>query len=362
LYHVLVLLVDIYGVIVRTPKHILSVADFEPEFIANICKLAGYFKNLYSEPQNALDRNYINYWSETLNGKRLVSLFYEPSTRTRFSFEAAMQNLGGHVIGTENAEIFSSATKGESLTDSIRVVSGYADVVTLRHKERGAAHVAASTNTVPIINAGDGDGEHPTQALLDFFTILEHFSGQDDLTVTFVGDLRWGRTVHSLAYLFTKLYATELGMVSRMFFVGPEELQIPLYIKDSLDKLKGRGVRYRVYNEMAEEAIRNSDVIYMTRTQYERHGKKRQCLDDTPARIIRSRNLRYSLTEQRAQNIKDNAIIMHPLPRNSELPEVIDTLPQARYFEQASRNGLYVRMALLLWVLGKLNTRSVGYI
>lgn len=261
-----------------------------------------------------------------LDNKIMASLFYEPSTRTRLSFEAAMLRLGGEVMGTESAGHFSSATKGETLEDTVRIIAGYADVIVLRHPEKGTADRAAAVSPVPIVNAGDGDGEHPTQALLDLFTIMEAHPDPRLCHVVFVGDLLKGRTVHSLARLLT-LFQTSMS------FVAPAPLQLPPDFARSLIE-KGCEV---TQHEKLQEVIERSDVLYMTRVQKERLvGVEGITMDGSD----------YALTKELMSLMPATSIIMHPLPRNNELPTVIDTDPRAAYFRQA-KNGLYVRMALL---------------
>ena len=313
-------------------RHIISVTKFTPSFIKTIFQSAAMCKTQYA----GRDRGARTHWSSyhrALQDRIMVSLFYEASTRTRHSFEAAMMRLGGQVITTENAAVFSSAIKGESLEDTIRIEGGYGDAIVLRHPENGAAKRASEVSEVPIINAGDGNGEHPTQALLDLFTIHESFPGRSDLKLTFIGDLLEGRTVHSLAYLAAALRNTSMRCVGSINFVAPKELQIDREAERCINMHR---IPYGKYDASVSDSIAESDVIYMTRTQKERRH-------DTYAGDP------YCLTPSLAQYVKDDAIIMHPLPRNDELPSIIDRMPQARYFEQA-KNGLFVRMAILLWV------------
>lgn len=262
----------------------------------------------------------------------LATLFYEPSTRTRLSFEAAMARLGGHVISTENAAEMSSAVKGETLADTIRIVSGYADIIALRHFEAGASDVAAEAALVPVINAGDGAGEHPTQALLDAFTIAHRRQQLDDIVVTFVGDLAYGRTVHSLALLLANFTGVEIR------FVAPQLLQAPPWLIEQLEK---RGVRIRALFDLSE-AVEGSDVLYVTRIQKERFSNKMTHADTA-----------YTVEPRILHQLPSTALIMHPLPRVQELPQAVDADPRAVYFEQA-RMGIWVRMALLGRALGVL--------
>jgi aspartate carbamoyltransferase catalytic subunit len=261
----------------------------------------------------------------------MASLFYEPSTRTRFSFESAMLRLGGSVITTENAREFSSASKGESLADSTRIMNGYADVIVMRHNEAGSAVRAAEISRVPIINAGDGAGQHPTQALLDVYTIADAFPRMRDLTIALVGDLRYGRTARSLSYLLTKYENIKL------IFVSPPVCRMEGDIKAYLDKYQ---VNWHEESDLAR-VVREVDCIYMTRVQKERF----HAVEDYQAAASK-----YILTPELVRDMKADAIIMHPLPRVDEIPKEVDNAPQARYFEQA-QNGLYIRMALLYLLL-----------
>lgn len=261
----------------------------------------------------------------------LATLFYEPSTRTRLSFESAMLRLGGQVISTENAREFSSAIKGESVEDTVRIIAGYADAIVIRHHEQGAAMRAAAVSPVPIINGGDGPGEHPTQALLDFYTIWSELGRIDDLTVALVGDLRFGRAARSLALLF------RLTRGSELIFVSPDAVPMGSDVRRSLD---AAGVRYRDEPDLAR-ALEISDVIYQTRIQKERFA--------TPAEYQEARGF-YTLDRQSLGLLPDRAIIMHPLPRVDEIAPEVDSDPRAAYFRQA-RNGVFVRMALLVQLL-----------
>ena len=263
----------------------------------------------------------------------MASLFYESSTRTRFSFESAMLRLGGSVITTENAREFSSAAKGESLADSIRIINGYADVIVMRHNEAGSAVRAAEVSTIPIINAGDGAGQHPTQALLDIYTIVDAFPDLNNLKIAMVGDLRYGRTVRSLCYLLSKYANVEI------IFVSPPVCKMENDIKDYLEKNK---VQWREESDLGRIAP-EVDCIYMTRIQKERFHS----VDDYQAAASK-----YILSLDCVKTMKSKAIIMHPLPRVDEIPKEVDDDPRARYFAQA-QNGLYIRMALLYLLLQK---------
>jgi aspartate carbamoyltransferase catalytic subunit len=268
-----------------------------------------------------------------LDGRIMATLFYEPSTRTRLSFESAMVRLGGSVIGTEAAREFSSAIKGETLEDTIRMVEAYADVIVLRHDEAGAAARAAGVASVPIVNAGDGPGEHPTQALLDLFTIHRELGRVDGLHVVLCGDLRHGRTARSLALLLT-LYE---GV--RMSFVAPQVVQME---PDILALLDARGVRYTITDNL-RTAVVDCDVVYQTRIQKERFTD--------PGEFGRARG-DTRIDARLMERLPEGAIVMHPLPRVDEIDPEVDADPRAAYFRQA-RNGVAVRMALLEMLLGE---------
>lgn len=265
---------------------------------------------------------------QLLSGRIMATLFYEPSTRTRLSFESAMVRLGGQVITTENAREFSSAVKGEAIEDTIRVVSGYADVIVMRHYEEGSAARAAEVATVPVINAGDGPGEHPTQALLDLYTIYKECGRIDGLTIALAGDLAHGRTVHSLAYLLTN-YA---GV--RLLLVSPEAVPMPASILRYLDEA---GFEYHQAGSL-DEVASQAQVIYQTRIQKERFASE-QAYQAAFGRIV--------IDPRLLEKMPDDAIIMHPLPRAGEIDPRVDADPRAAYFRQA-HNGVIVRMGLLM--------------
>lgn len=267
-----------------------------------------------------------------LEGRLLATIFYEPSTRTRFSFESAMLRLGGQVMSAENAARASSSSKGESLEDTIRIISGYADAIVLRHPEIGAADRAARAADVPIINAGDGAGHHPTQALLDLYTIKKELGRLDHLRVGLVGDLRHGRTVRSLALLLAQFPGIDLTLVS------PGSLSMD---QDVLTALAGHGVRYTQVDQLAD-VVPRLDVLYQTRIQAERF--------DSPESYERHRGV-YLIDPAVMQRLPDHAILMHPLPRVGEIDPAVDSDPRAAYFRQA-KNGLVVRMAVLTWAMG----------
>jgi aspartate carbamoyltransferase catalytic subunit len=259
----------------------------------------------------------------------LATLFYEPSTRTRFSFEAAMHRLGGRVVSTERASAFSSEVEGEQVEDSIRIIGNYADVIVIRHHQAGGAARAAEVSPVPVINAGDGEGgQHPTQALLDLYTIYRE-RPLDGLSVAIIGELDKGRTARSLAYLLAKFERVKI------FFVSPPELQMK---PDILDYLDEHGVRYEMEPEL-QRVIGEVDVVYQTRIRPER-------VADTG--LLR----RYAINSAVLPRMKPSAMILHPLPRTVELDKTVDSDPRAHYFRQAT-NGLYVRMALLTMLLDK---------
>jgi len=263
----------------------------------------------------------------------MATLFYEPSTRTRFSFETAMHRLGGHVISTENAAEFSSVAKGETLEDTIRILNGYADVIVIRHKEVGSAKRAAAVSRVPVINAGDGAGQHPTQALLDLYTIRKDIGAIDGLRIAMVGDLAQGRTVRSLTYLLSKFQDVKI------YFVAPPLLKMK---EDILAHLQERHVWWTEETEL-DKVLPEVDVVYQTRVQKERFG-------DRLADYEQCRGV-YIISAESLRLMKQKSIIMHPLPRLEEITMEVDADPRAAYFRQA-QNGLYVRMALLTMVLG----------
>jgi len=268
---------------------------------------------------------------DILRGRVIACLFYEPSTRTSSSFIAAAERLGGRVIPINEVR-YSSVTKGESLRDTVRTLECYADVIVLRHPETGSAAVAADVARKPIINAGDGIGVHPTQALLDIYTIREELGTIDGLTVTMLGDLKYGRTVHSLARLLS-LYDLRIN------FVSPPILRVPQSI---IDFLRQRQIPIAQYDEL-DPVLPQSDVLYVTRVQKERF--------ENPEEYEQVKDS-YIITRQTLSKAKEHMIIMHPLPRVGEIAEEVDSDPRAAYFRQME-NGLYIRMALLALVLGR---------
>ncbi len=272
---------------------------------------------------------------DSLHGKIMASLFYEPSTRTRFSFESAMLRLGGQVLTAENANEVSSAVKGETLEDTIRVMNHYADVIVMRHPEAGASERAAAVSDIPVINAGDGAGQHPTQALLDLYTIERELGTVDGIHVAIIGDLRYGRAARSLAYLLSKFDGVHLSLVS-----SPE-----LQMSDDLKAhLKEHNVSFTEMTKL-EGAMREADVIYQTRIQKERFPTKEEYEKFKGGYVI-DRSL--------ADSMKDGGIIIHPLPRVGEIMPEVDDSPHAVYFKQVGY-GLIVRMALLSTLMNPAN-------
>lgn len=270
---------------------------------------------------------------ETLRGKILASLFFEPSTRTRLSFESAMLRLGGNVISAENAAETSSATKGETIEDTIRIVDNYADVIVMRHTEAGAAARAAAVSEVPIVNGGDGAGQHPTQAFLDLYTIEREIGRTDDFHIAFVGDLKYGRAARSLAYLLGKYDKV------RMTFVSAPALKMKDDIKEYLSE---QGVSYDETEDI-REAMHEADVVYQTRVQKERFPSEEEYLKFRGA---------YVIDRPIVDDMKKGAILIHPLPRAGEIAPEVDDSPHAVYFKQAGY-GVLVRMALLKTILGE---------
>ncbi len=268
---------------------------------------------------------------DLLKGKILASLFYEPSTRTSASFTSAMERLGGSVIPINEVH-YSSVSKGESLPDTVRTLEAYVDVIVLRHPEVGSAALAAKYASKPVINAGDGVGEHPTQALLDLFTITEEMGRVDGLTITMVGDLKYGRTVHSLARLLTLFNV-------RLNYVSPDILPMP---EDVIAEVQASGAPQASFTSL-EEVLPESDVVYVTRVQKERFADEKEYEKVRGSYVISPETLKIA---------KEDMIVMHPLPRVGEISMDLDTDPRAAYFRQVEY-GLYVRMALLAMVLGK---------
>lgn len=271
-------------------------------------------------------------YAHKCDGKILATLFFEPSTRTRLSFESAMLSLGGQVLGFSSAAS-SSASKGESVADTIRVVSAYCDIIAMRHPKEGAPLVATMHSLVPVINAGDGGHNHPTQTLTDLMTIHKEKGHVDNLTVGFCGDLKFGRTVHSLVAAMSRYTGI------RFVFVSPEELKLPRYVKEQY--IKEKNIPY-TQSASLEEVMPELDVLYMTRVQKERFFNEEDYL-----RLKDS----YILTPDKLANAKKDLCILHPLPRVNEISVAVDDDPRACYFKQA-QNGRYIRMALIMKLLG----------
>ena len=271
-------------------------------------------------------------YAHKCDGKILATLFFEPSTRTRLSFESAMLSLGGQVLGFSSAAS-SSASKGESVADTIRVVSAYCDIIAMRHPKEGAPLVATQHSLVPVINAGDGGHNHPTQTLTDLMTIHKEKGHVDNLTVGFCGDLKFGRTVHSLVAAMSRYTGI------RFVFVSPEELKLPRYVKEQY--IKEKNIPY-TQSASLEEVMPELDVLYMTRVQKERFFNEEDYL-----RLKDS----YILTPDKLANAKKDLCILHPLPRVNEISVAVDDDPRACYFKQA-QNGRYIRMALIMKLLG----------
>ena len=297
-------------------QHIISARQFDKENLDKIFEIADRIK------QNKFRKDF-------MSGKIMATLFYEPSARTRLSFESAMIKLGGRVITTENASEFSSVAKGENLEDTIRVVHSFCDVIVLRHPIVGGSEIAAKYSKVPIINAGDGEGEHPTQALLDLYTIFSKYK-KKNFTIAMVGDLKNGRTIHSLSFLLS-LYQN-----IKIIFVSPRALTIPKFLKEHLDQKK---IKFD-QTESLDDALKHADIIYQTRIQKERFKT-----ESDYSRYFG----RYIIDQKSLKLIKKHAVIMHPLPRINEISPQVDDDQRAIYFEQA-QNGVYTRMAILMFL------------
>ncbi len=301
-------------------RNLLSITDFSVEEINELIAVA---EDIIKNPDA---------YNEKCKHKKLATLFFEPSTRTRLSFESAMLSLGGSVLGFSDANS-SSSSKGESVADTIRVVSCYSDIIAMRHPKEGAPLVASMCSSVPIINAGDGGHNHPTQTLADLLTIKTEKGGFDNLTVGFCGDLKFGRTVHSLIQALARYNNVKIVLIS------PDELTIPDYVKhDVMDK---NGMNY-VETRSLEQAMPELDVLYMTRVQKERFFN-----EDDYVRLKDS----YILTVDKLSNAKKDMAILHPLPRVNEIAVDVDLDPRACYFKQVA-NGRFIRMALILKLLG----------
>jgi aspartate carbamoyltransferase catalytic subunit len=303
-------------------NHILTTGQFNKTDVERILARAG-------EMEAAVKAGGVE---KILKDKIIANMFFEPSTRTRLSFESAALRLGAQILSVENARESSSAHKGETIEDTVRMLSGYADAIVMRHYEAGAAEKAALVATVPVINAGDGAKEHPTQGLLDLYTIHKEHGRLENLNVVFVGDIKHSRTIHSLLPLL------ELYSGNTFYFVSPEELRIQ---KEHTDTLSAKGFSFIESHDL-NEALPKADVVYMTRVQKERF--------ENVADYEKVKDA-FLLTYDHMAQMKKDAIIMHPLPRVNEIDSAIDSDPRAAYFRQAQK-GLYVRMALLCEVLG----------
>ncbi|MCI7156173.1 MAG: aspartate carbamoyltransferase [Solobacterium sp.] len=301
-------------------RSLLEPMDFSLEELDGIFDLAD---RIIADPQK---------YAHACDGKLLATLFYEPSTRTRFSFEAAMLRLGGQVIGFSEPNS-SSVAKGESIADTIRTISCYADVAVMRHPKEGAPRVAANSTDMPIINAGDGGHQHPTQTLTDLLTIRRTLGTFENITVGCCGDLKFGRTVHSLIKALSRYKNVKFVLIS------PEELTIPDYVRKGV--LIKNNIEFKEVRTM-QEALGEVDVLYMTRVQRERFFNE----DD----YIRLKDT-YILDNEKMQLAKKDMIVLHPLPRVNEIATEVDNDPRAKYFEQA-KNGMFVRMALIMSLLG----------
>ena len=301
-------------------RHLMSPLDFSLEELDKLLNLANDIEN---NPKK---------YAKVCEGKKLATLFYEPSTRTRLSFEAAMLNLGGSVLGFSSADS-SSASKGESVSDTIRVISCYADICAMRHPKEGAPLVASLKSRIPVINAGDGGHQHPTQTLTDMLTIRSLKGRLDNITIGLCGDLKFGRTVHSLIESMVRYNNVKFVLIS------PEELRIPSYIRE--DVLKANNQEF-VEVERLEDVIGDLDVLYMTRVQQERFFNEED--------YIRLKDF-YILNKEKLSLAKEDMLILHPLPRVNEISVEVDDDPRAVYFNQV-QYGVYVRMALILTLLG----------
>ena len=299
-------------------RHLISPLDFSVDELERLLDLA-----------SDIEKNPTKY-SEACKGKKLATLFYEPSTRTRLSFEAAMLNLGGSVLGFSEATS-SSASKGESVADTIRIISCYADIAAMRHPKEGAALVAANNSSIPVINAGDGGHQHPTQTLTDLLTIRSLKGRLDNITIGLCGDLKFGRTVHSLINALLRYDNVKFILIS------PPELKVPQYI---IENIQSAGAEYEEVTRL-EDVIGNLDLLYMTRVQRERFFNEED--------YIRLKD-RFILDKKKMKMAKEDMLVLHPLPRVNEISVEVDQDPRAVYFKQA-QYGVYVRMALILTLL-----------
>ncbi|MGA7173465.1 MAG: aspartate carbamoyltransferase [Candidatus Dormiibacterota bacterium] len=309
------------GATLEPLHHVVAAQQFDRDRLGELFQLSAEMEQIRASGGGQL-----------LPGQIMATLFYEPSTRTRLSFEAAMLRLGGQVIGTENARDFSSAIKGETLEDTVRIVAGYSDCIVLRHSEEGAAARAAEVSPVPIVNAGDGPGQHPTQALLDLYTIQNELGRLDDLRVVMVGDLAHGRTVHSLAYLLALYRGLHVTLVA------PDRIRMSPGV---IEHLRKHGAEVQESEDLLT-AVAEADVVYQTRIQLERFSEPWEEAED--------QRRHFRITEEVMARLPKVAIVMHPLPRVGEIDPAVDSDPRAAYFRQA-RNGVAVRMAVLQMLL-----------
>lgn len=301
-------------------RHLMSPLDFSVEELDKLLDLAN---DIEDHPEK---------YAHKCDGKKLATCFYEPSTRTRLSFEAAMLNLGGSVLGFHSADS-SSASKGESVSDTIRIISCYADICAMRHPKEGAPLVASEKSRIPVINAGDGGHQHPTQTLADLLTIRSIKGRLNNITIGFCGDLKFGRTVHSLINALIRYDNVKVVLIS------PEELKVPDYVRD--DVLRANNIEFKEVEKL-EDAMGDLDVLYMTRVQKERFFNEED--------YVRLKDF-YILTKEKMELAKDDMIVLHPLPRVNEISVDVDDDPRACYFRQA-QYAVYVRMALILTLLG----------
>lgn len=301
-------------------RHLMSPLDFSVEELDKLLDLAN---DIEAHPEK---------YAHKCDGKKLATCFYEPSTRTRLSFEAAMLNLGGSVLGFHSADS-SSASKGESVSDTIRVISCYADICAMRHPKEGAPLVASEKSRIPVINAGDGGHQHPTQTLADLLTIRSIKGRLNNITIGFCGDLKFGRTVHSLINALIRYDNVRIVLIS------PEELKVPDYVRD--DVLRANNIEFKEVEKL-EDAMGELDVLYMTRVQKERFFNEED--------YVRLKDF-YILTKEKMELAKDDMIVLHPLPRVNEISVDVDDDPRACYFRQA-QYAVYVRMALILTLIG----------
>ena len=300
-------------------RHLMSPLDFSVEELDHLLDLA---HDIELHPEK---------YAHACEGKKLATIFYEPSTRTRLSFEAAMLNLGGNVLGFSSAAS-SSASKGESVSDTIRMISCFADICAMRHPKEGAPMVASAVSSIPVINAGDGGHQHPSQTLTDLLTIRSLKGRLDHFTIGLCGDLKFGRTVHSLVRALARYEGV------KFIFISPEELKMPSYIKEEV--LEANNIPYREV-ERLEDVMPDLDVLYMTRVQRERFFNEED--------YVRLKDF-YILNNQKMELAKEDMIVMHPLPRVNEISVEVDKDPRAAYFRQV-QYGVYVRMALILTLL-----------